>query len=735
MKIIAYTDPMTAQAGDDVAVKVSARDDYRAELVRLSHGDRNCDGPGFKAVRVESAADGSYPGSIQPIHTGSCVVVAPAESLQFGGPFTLAAWICSMTPAAGVQGVLTNWDAAHSTGYALVIDADGGVALRVGGGENVDGVATGVALRAGQWYFVAGVFDGHALRVLQQPDSNWPHEATGADRRVDIGGPPAPADVQFVIAGYPDYAPGATVQQVFNGRIEAPVAYASALGDDELAALRTQGHRAVAAAPVAAWDFARDFATDIVTDTTHNALHGRTVNAPTRALLGHRWDREEVNFAHAPAQYSAIHFHDDDLEDAGWQTCFDFTIPETLASGVYAFHLSAGDTDDYIPFFVRPPSGRATAPVALLIPTLSYLAYANEDFRPSDLDLAPHQHADISRERYDFVRANRLLSLYSRHADGSGVCYASRLRPIPDLRPDHRHGSIACPHNLGADLYFVDWMEAKGIDHDIITDEALYAEGVALLSQYKVIMTGSHPEYWSVEMLDALEAYLDAGGHLMYLGGNGLYWVTSFAPGRPHLIEVRRGEGVRSWEAAPGELYHSTTGQRGGLWRSRDRAPQRLTGVGFTAQGFDFCRPYRRNEAGFDPRAAFIFEGIGDAELIGDFPSLVLERGAAGFEIDRADGALGTPPHALVVASSFGHSNAYQLTVEEVRASNSKQGGRVEPRVRADMVFFETPNNGAVFSVGSIAWGGSLSYNDYDNNVSRVTQNVLRRFVSDAPFA
>ena len=88
-----------------------------------------------------------------------------------------------------------------------------------------------------------------------------------------------------------------------------------------------------------------------------------------------------------------------------------------------------------------------------------------------------------------------------------------------------------------------------------------------------------------------------------------------------------------------------------------------------------------------------------------------------------------------MVASSFGHSNAYQLTVEEVRASNSKQGGRVEPRVRADMVFFETPNNGAVFSVGSIAWGDSLSYNDYDNNVSRVTHNVLQRFCSDAPFA
>jgi N,N-dimethylformamidase len=48
--------------------------------------------------------------------------------------------------------------------------------------------------------------------------------------------------------------------------------------------------------------------------------------------------------------------------------------------------------------------------------------------------------------------------------------------------------------------------------------------------------------------------------------------------------------------------------------------------------------------------------------------------------------------------------------------------------VRADLVFFEMPAGGAVFSTGSIAWIGSLSHNGHDNNVSRITENVLRRF-------
>jgi hypothetical protein len=85
-------------------------------------------------------------------------------------------------------------------------------------------------------------------------------------------------------------------------------------------------------------------------------------------------------------------------------------------------------------------------------------------------------------------------------------------------------------------------------------------------------------------MLDGLEGFLAGGGNLMYLGGNGLYWVTSVHPTRP-VIEVRRVLGTGLTRAPDGELYHSTTGELGGIWRARGRAPQRLLGVGFCAQG------------------------------------------------------------------------------------------------------------------------------------------------------
>jgi N,N-dimethylformamidase len=49
-------------------------------------------------------------------------------------------------------------------------------------------------------------------------------------------------------------------------------------------------------------------------------------------------------------------------------------------------------------------------------------------------------------------------------------------------------------------------------------------------------------------------------------------------------------------------------------------------------------------------------------------------------------------------------------------------------RRRAEIVYFETVAGGAVFSAGSITFCGSLSHNNYDNNVSRLLENVLRRF-------
>ncbi len=71
---------------------------------------------------------------------------------------------------------------------------------------------------------------------------------------------------------------------------------------------------------------------------------------------------------------------------------------------------------------------------------------------------------------------------------------------------------------------------------------------------------------------------------------------------------------------------------------------------------------------------------------------------------------------------------------EELTHTHSAITGETCPLVRCDMIFYETPKGGAVFSTSSIAWAGALARNGYDNNVSRLTENVIRRFIDPTPF-
>jgi N,N-dimethylformamidase len=234
-------------------------------------------------------------------------------------------------------------------------------------------------------------------------------------------------------------------------------------------------------------------------------------------------------------------------------------------------------------------------------------------------------------------------------------------------------------------------------------------------------------------MWDGLRGYLARGGRLAYLGGNGFIWRCALSDAMPGVVELRRAEdGIRYRNEEPGEYYLAFTGEYGGLWRRLGMAPQAMCGVGTVATGFDSSGYYRRQAASFDARAGFIFNGIGDDEIIGDFG--ILGGGASGIEIDAADPLLGTPPHTLIVASSEGQSANTCLVPDEIGFTYTAMDGVQNPQVKADMTFFETPSGGAVFSVGSIAWGASLPHNGYDNNVARISENVLRRFLDDTPF-
>ena len=155
-------------------------------------------------------------------------------------------------------------------------------------------------------------------------------------------------------------------------------------------------------------------------------------------------------------------------------------------------------------------------------------------------------------------------------------------------------------------------------------------------------------------------------------------------------------------------------------------------GVGFTSQG-DFVGSYYRKQSGAeDPRASWIFKDLTE-DILGDFG--LSGGGAAGFEVDRAEPRFGTPTNALILASSEGHSDYFMPVPEEMMNPLANLAGApMDELIRADMVFFETPSGGAVFSVGSITFCGSLPHNNFDNNISTLLKNVIDRFVDPNPF-
>ena len=244
-----------------------------------------------------------------------------------------------------------------------------------------------------------------------------------------------------------------------------------------------------------------------------------------------------------------------------------------------------------------------------------------------------------------------------------------------------------------------------------------------LLSHYPVVMTGNHPEYWSTAMFDALETWQGDGGRLMYMGGNGFFSVTSFHAQLPGLIEVTKVGAGRTGMEQPdrSESRHASDGaDPGGLWVERGRSVAAMVGVVFDSVTLVKSAPYERLPDSHDPRAAFIFDGV-DANTFGDYG--VFGNGASGSEYDKISYAMGTPAHALQLArGTKGWNN-------EIPGRDPLPGNDYG----ADMVFFELPKGGAVFSTGSMAWVGALSHNHYRNDIARITENVLRRFLDESP--
>ncbi len=756
VKLFGYTDKISVRPGDTVQFHLNAdgTDVAQAQLVRLIHGDQHPSGPGFIEEEIDCATNGTWRVEKQYTQIGSFLEVAdPQRELALEASLTLCAFIHPIWPDVGHrQCLIGRWDNDKSYGYGLGINKRGLLEFWVGQGDQVDYLQSEAPLMAHMWYFVAATLDAKTGRatLYQEGVGNRYNSLLGKVAPIDYRSHVSEVfrfrqknlpETSFLMAGSRDWHEkrGHFVSQLYCGKIDRCGLFNRPLKREELDEIKN-GQAPASAGLVAYWDTTDGYTDrgigDVVTDVGPFHLHAKGYNRPVRAQTGWNWGGRNDCCRLAPHEYGGIEFHADALIDCKWKVTKALKLPDTLRSGVYAMRLRAGDGrglgEEYVPFFVRPkvPTGR----IAFLIPTASYLAYANEHLSfdapivqgmsgmtpiLSEIDIEMYKNPDFGHGCYD------------SWADGQGVCYSSYHRPIINMRPKYRISSMDITWQFPADLSVIAWLEHQKYDYDVLTDEDLDREGVAALAPYKCVISGTHPEYYSERMLDATEDYIAGGGRYIYLGANGYYCNVAFRDDEPWVMECRKfGEGWKAWEARPGEHYMATTGQKGAAWKSLGRPPQKLMGVGFISEGFGESQFYRRMPDSYHPAISWITEGI-EGEIIGDFG--LAYDGAAGVEIDRYDLTLGTPPHTRLIASSGGHTDNYIVNSQVLRHHYQGVTGSYDYRVRADMTYFTAPNHGAVFSASSIAFGQSLPARNFDNSVSRILANVVNAFIKPGP--
>ncbi|MBS1814629.1 MAG: carboxypeptidase regulatory-like domain-containing protein [Acidobacteria bacterium] len=346
------------------------------------------------------------------------------------------------------------------------------------------------------------------------------------------------------------------------------------------------------------------------------------------------------------------------------------------------------------PWVVAPAAPEAR--IAVLANTNTWNAYnafggRSNYINPRGLPATPTVHARLEHGRYTTAESvwmpadDEFLPLsFERPEPGNDIFDNT---PWDDRGPaDSIEGRMQCGQTPG-EWRLLAWLEREGFAYDYYADAQLH-DGTLDLNAYTVLMVGVHPEYWSRAMFDRVEEWVKSGGHLMYLGGNGMNCEVELSAGGTTMRCLSHEDVDENLRTGNESRMHRT-----------HKPESSLVGVAFTNPGVMSSAPYQVRQS---QHWVFQNTGLRDGDIFGR--ESLHERvpgGASGHETDKI------MPHSP--------SNIEHLA----KGTNAEEGG-------ADMVLFSS-GAGKVFSTGSITWVSSLFPS---KEVSRITRNVLEHFLS-----
>lgn len=359
-------------------------------------------------------------------------------------------------------------------------------------------------------------------------------------------------------------------------------------------------------------------------------------------------------------------------------------------SGLHYFRASTASGRQFaFPWIVAP--SRPRAPIAVLASNLTWNAYNSFGGRSNYIHADGFPPTPTVNSRVELKRYSD-SGFFTWGADDYPPLSFDRPEPFNHIDfaeriADPIEGRQAC-HLAPAEWRLLGWLEREGFAYDYYAETQLH-DGALDLDRYRVLVLSVHPEYWTRPMYDRVNRWtFERGGRLMYLGGNGLNCEVEL---HGNAMTCRNGKLTSLWPK--GMNGHESR------FAMRHESEANLLGVAFTPAGAMTGAPYRVVDAS---HWAFARTGLKDGDRFGE--RCLHQRcpgGASGHETDKR--STSSPKGIRLLA----------------RGENPDDGG-------AEMTLFDTTSGGSVFSVGSINYVSSLPVDDF---VSRITANVLRRFL------
>lgn len=215
-----------------------------------------------------------------------------------------------------------------------------------------------------------------------------------------------------------------------------------------------------------------------------------------------------------------------------WPVAHSFMVAEDWRSGGYLITLRGYRGDEVVEehHLIIIRSGEYKAPMLLLCATPTWVSY--------NCWGGSNAYEGITGETGD--RFSPRLSLQRPWTRGFCKLPDGAPRTLPDAAPQpgemvrypymewaYAHGyskKYASAGWASYERHFVRWAEREGYDFDVATLHDLELHP-GLLEGYECAVFVGHDEYWSAEMRNAVDAWVDRGGNAARFAGNFLWQV------------------------------------------------------------------------------------------------------------------------------------------------------------------------------------------------------------------